>query len=141
MFLQGQLGVGLKLFGSRSLGASPFTAGLPGIFIVSTPPVWRLPLSQRLMVSQGDPEEFCDLLSGDAAVYCGERLQAKVLRIGVHGPHFRAGPLLTQPAVRSPALLTSCAAAPVADVEGPSEVAEPARFEPVEYQLEGARSE
>ena len=39
-------------FGSHSLKASPFTDGLPGIFIVWTSPVWRLLLSQRLMVER-----------------------------------------------------------------------------------------
>src|SRR3712207_3426239 len=39
-------GLSVKCPGSHSLKASPFTAGLPGIFIVSTPPVWRLLLSQ-----------------------------------------------------------------------------------------------
>ena len=62
---------------------------------MSTSPVWRLLLSQRLMVEQGDPEEVCDLLSRDAAVYCGERLQSEVLRVCVHGHYFRVGPLLT----------------------------------------------
>jgi hypothetical protein len=42
--------------GSHSLKASPFSAGLPGIFIVSTPPVWRLLLSQRLMVEREIPK-------------------------------------------------------------------------------------
>src|SRR5215203_652967 len=42
--------------GSHSLKASPLTEGLPGIFIVSTPPVWRLLLSQRLMVERETPK-------------------------------------------------------------------------------------
>src|SRR5215203_3162274 len=41
--------------GSHSLRASPFGASLPGIFIVSTPPVRRLLLSQRLMVEREIP--------------------------------------------------------------------------------------
>ena len=42
--------------GNHSLKALPFTEGLPGIFIVSTPPVWRLRLSQRLMVEREIPK-------------------------------------------------------------------------------------
>jgi hypothetical protein len=42
--------------GSHSLKASPFSAGLPGIFIVSTPPVRRLLFSQRLMVDRETPK-------------------------------------------------------------------------------------
>src|SRR5215216_659185 len=43
-------------FGSHSLKASPFRDGLPGIFIVWTSPVWRLLLSQRLMVERETPK-------------------------------------------------------------------------------------
>src|SRR5829696_10152655 len=42
--------------GSHSLKASPLTEGLPGIFIVSTSPVRRLLLSQRLMVERETPK-------------------------------------------------------------------------------------
>jgi hypothetical protein len=44
------------LSGSHCLKTSPLTEGLPGIFIVSTPPVWRLLLSQRLMVEREIPK-------------------------------------------------------------------------------------
>src|SRR5215216_3026522 len=49
-------GLDFSCSGSHSLKASPFSAGLPGIFIVSTPPVWRLLLSQRLMVERETPK-------------------------------------------------------------------------------------
>src|SRR5215216_3827000 len=49
-------GLDFSCSGSHSLKASPFTEGLPGIFIVSTPPVWRLLLSQRLMVDRETPK-------------------------------------------------------------------------------------
>jgi hypothetical protein len=39
--------------GSYSLKAAPLVKGLLGIFIVSTPPGWRLLLGQRLMVERG----------------------------------------------------------------------------------------
>ena len=45
-------GFDFSCWGSHSLKASPFTEGLPGIFIVWTSPVWRLLLSQRLMVER-----------------------------------------------------------------------------------------
>lgn len=41
--------------GNHPLKASPFTEGLPGILIVATSPVWRLLLSQRLMVERETP--------------------------------------------------------------------------------------
>jgi hypothetical protein len=49
-------GLDFSCSGSHSLKAAPFTEGLPGIFIVSTSPVWRLRLSQRLMVEQDTPK-------------------------------------------------------------------------------------
>src|SRR5215217_2118566 len=49
-------GLNFSCWGSHCLKASPFTEGLPGIFIVSTPPVWRLLLSQRLMVDRETPK-------------------------------------------------------------------------------------
>src|SRR5215218_5734427 len=42
--------------GSHSLNALPLTDVLPGIFIVSTPPVRRLLLSQRLRVERETPK-------------------------------------------------------------------------------------
>src|SRR3712207_1801186 len=94
-------GLDSKCPGNHSLKASPFTEGVPGILRISTSPVRRLLLSQRLIDGgHRDPEELCDLLPRDAVVYCGERLQSKVLGVCVHGPYFRAGPLLTQSAVR-----------------------------------------
>src|SRR5215208_4273304 len=89
-------------FGSHSLKASPFTDGLPGIFIVWTSPVWRLLLSQRLMVERETPKRSWTSFSGYAALYCSERLQSEVPRISVHGGHSRAGSLLMQTAVRTP---------------------------------------
>src|SRR5215212_9606574 len=88
-------------FGSHSLKASPFTDGLPGIFIVWTSPVWRLLLSQRLMVERETPKRSWTSFSGYAALYCSERLQSEVPRISVHGGHSPAGSLLMQTAVRS----------------------------------------
>src|SRR5215217_283499 len=88
-------------FGSHSLKASPFTDGLPGIFIVWTSPVWRLLLSQRSMVERETPKRSWTSFSGYAALYCSERLQSEVPRISVHGGHSRAGSLLMQTAVRS----------------------------------------
>ena len=49
-------GLFFSCWGSHSFNASPLTEGLPGIFIVSTPPVWRLLLSQRLMVERETPK-------------------------------------------------------------------------------------
>ncbi len=49
-------GLHFKCPGNHSRKARPFTEGLPGIFIVSTPPVWRLLLSQRLMVDRETPK-------------------------------------------------------------------------------------
>src|SRR5215208_4129366 len=86
-------------FGSHSLKASPFTDGLPGIFIVWTSPVWRLLLSQRLMVERETPKRSWTSFSGYAALYCSERLQSEVPRISAHGGHSRAGSLLMQTAV------------------------------------------
>src|SRR4051812_12260906 len=45
-----------KCFSSHSLKALPFTDGLPGIFFVPTPPVWRLLFNQRLMVERETPK-------------------------------------------------------------------------------------
>src|SRR5918994_3970033 len=50
--------------GSHSLKASPFTEGLPGIFIVSTPPVWLLLFSQRLTVERETPKRTWTSLLG-----------------------------------------------------------------------------
>ena len=49
-------GFDFSCWGSHSLKASPLTEGLPGIFIVSTSPVWRLLLSQRLIVDRETPK-------------------------------------------------------------------------------------
>src|SRR5215213_2272317 len=100
-------------FGSHSLKASPFTDGLPGIFIVWTSPVWRLLLSQRLMVERETPKRSWTSFSGYAALYCSERLQSEVPRISVHGGHSRAGSLLMQTAVRTPLWRSSQEAASV----------------------------
>src|ERR671916_2942858 len=57
-------GLDFKCPGSHALKASPFTEGLPGIFIVSTSPVWRLLLSQRLMVERETPKSSATSLLG-----------------------------------------------------------------------------
>ncbi len=49
-------GFASRCAGSHSLKTRPFTEGLPGIFIVSTPPVWRRLLSQRLIVEREIPK-------------------------------------------------------------------------------------
>src|SRR5829696_2823254 len=69
-------GLDFSCSGSHSLNASPLTEGLPGIFIVSTPPRLASPLEPAFDGRVGDPEEVLDLLSRYAAVYCGERLQS-----------------------------------------------------------------
>src|SRR5215212_545282 len=62
-------GFDFSCWGSHSLKASPFTEGLPGIFIVWTSPVWRLLLRPAFDGRAGDPEEVFDLLCRYAAVY------------------------------------------------------------------------
>src|SRR5215217_7887521 len=64
-------------------------------------PVWRVLLSQRLMVERETPKRSWTSFLGYAALYCSERLQSEVPRISVHGGHSRAGSLLMQTAVRS----------------------------------------
>ncbi len=81
---------------SHYLKAWPFSAGLPGIFITRKASALEPALDGRAR----DSKEFCDLLSRDAAVDSGERLQPEVLRVGVHGHNFHVGSLLTQAAVR-----------------------------------------
>jgi hypothetical protein len=49
-------GVLFSCSGSHSLKASPLTEGLPGLFIVSTSPLWRLLYSQRWMVEREIPK-------------------------------------------------------------------------------------
>ncbi len=49
-------GLSFRCPGSHSLRARPFTEGLPGIFSTFTSPVWRLLLSQRLMVDRETPK-------------------------------------------------------------------------------------
>jgi hypothetical protein len=65
MLGQGQVGVALQL------RRQPLPQGLAlrrgptaGIFIVSTPPVWRLLLSQRLMVEGETPKRSCTCALG-----------------------------------------------------------------------------
>ena len=50
--------------GSHRLNASPFTEGLPGISWMATSPVWRLLLSQRLMVERESPKRSWTSLLG-----------------------------------------------------------------------------
>ncbi len=57
-------GLDFSRSGSHSLKAAPFTEGLPGISIVSTPPVWRLLFSQRLMVESETPKSAATALLG-----------------------------------------------------------------------------
>src|SRR3712207_9241484 len=100
MLPESKIGIGLKLFGE------PLPQGLAlhrrpaGDLVDIDVPRKASSLEPALDGRHRDPEELCDLLSANAAVYCGERLQSKVFRIGVHGPHFRAGPLFMQTAVR-----------------------------------------
>ncbi len=49
-------GLDFSCLGSHPLKAAPFTEGLPGISIVSTPPVCRLLFSQRLTVERETPK-------------------------------------------------------------------------------------
>ena len=60
--LKVRLGLDFSLEGSHSLSALPFTEGLPGILCMSTSPVRRLLLSQRLMVDREIPKSFATSL-------------------------------------------------------------------------------
>src|SRR5215213_7178264 len=101
MLSQGKIGVSLKMFGEPLPQGLALQCGSTGDRHRLYVPRKASPLEPALDGGQRDPKELCDLLSGDAAVYCGERLQPEVLRVCVHGPYFRAGPLLTQYAVRA----------------------------------------
>jgi hypothetical protein len=57
MFPKGEIGVGVRLRRQPlSHNALPFREGLPGILWMSTSPVWRLLMSQRLIVERETPK-------------------------------------------------------------------------------------
>src|SRR3712207_6295068 len=99
MLSQGEIGISLKLFGEPLPQGLALHRGPARDLVDIDVPRLASSLEPALDGRHRDPEELCDLLPGDAAVYCGERLQSKVFRIGVHGPYFRAGPLLMNTAV------------------------------------------
>lgn len=57
-------GLDFSCSGSHPLKALPFTEGLPGILWMFTSPVWRLRLSQRLMVDRETPKRSVTSLLG-----------------------------------------------------------------------------
>src|SRR5215208_804536 len=86
MLLEGQVRVGLQMPRQplpQCLALNRWSAG-----DLHRPDIPRLTPSVEpaLDGGAGDPKELCDLPPRYAAVYCGERLQSEVLRIGVHGP-------------------------------------------------------
>src|SRR3712207_1079437 len=75
-------GLDSKCPGNHSLKASPFTEGVPGILRISTSPVRRLLLSQRLIDGgHRDPEELCDLLPRDAVLGMPWSIAASVFNL------------------------------------------------------------
>src|SRR3712207_6571123 len=100
MLSQGEIGISIKMFGEPLPQGLALHRGPAGDLVDIDVPRKAPSLEPGLDGRQRRPEELCDLLPWDAAVYCGERLQSKVLRVGVHGPYLRGGPLLMQTAVR-----------------------------------------
>ena len=101
MLLEGEIGVSLQLLGEPLPQGFALERGSAGDLHRLDVPCVASPVEPAFDGRAGDPEEVLDLLSGYAAVYCGERLQSEVPRISVHGDHSRAGSLLMQTAVRT----------------------------------------
>src|SRR5215213_7156340 len=104
MLGQGQVGVPLQLRRQPLPQGLALRRGPTGDLHRLHAPRLAPPIEPALDGRARDSEEVLHLRSRDAAVYRGERLQPEVLRIGVHGPYSRVGPLLTQPAVSTKTL-------------------------------------
>src|SRR5918997_145699 len=85
MLPQGKIGIGLQMPGQPLSQGLALHRGPAGDLVYVDVPRKAPSLVPALDGRTRDPKELCNLLSWDAAVYCGEHFQSEVPRIGVHG--------------------------------------------------------
>src|SRR3712207_9550042 len=81
MLPQGKIGIGLQMPGQPLSQGLALHRGPAGDLVYVDVPRKAPSLVPALDGRTRDPKELCNLLSWDAAVYCGEHFQSEVPRI------------------------------------------------------------
>src|SRR3712207_5760857 len=101
MLPQGKIGIGLQMPGQPLSQGLALHRGPAGDLVYVDVPRKAPSLVPALDGRTRDPKELCNLLSWDAAVYCGEHFQSEVPRIGVHGGILMRVRYLRKPLLRA----------------------------------------